>query len=68
MDKFLKRHKLPKPIQKETDNLNDPVLIKLEFNLQLKMFPSERRNKQTKNSLQAQMASLMNFKTNLRKN
>lgn len=33
MDKFLKRHKLLKLIQEEIDNLNDPMLIKLEFNL-----------------------------------
>lgn len=33
MDKFLKRHKLLKLIEKETDNLNDPILIKFEFNL-----------------------------------
>lgn len=48
MDKFLKRHKLLKLIQEEIDNLNDPMLIKLEFNLQLKVLPSEwgKQNKQ----------------------
>lgn len=33
MDKLLKRGKLPKLTQEEIDNLNDPILIKLEFNL-----------------------------------
>ena len=55
---FFERHKLPKLIQEEIDNLNSPVCIK-DIEFVGKTF-SQRK-------LQAQVASLMNSTRHLRK-
>ena len=54
MYKFLEKHNLPKPKQKETGNLNNPIIMK-EFNPKLKSLLTK---------LQAQLAFLVNsYKT-----